>query len=101
MITECDRCADPTPATQVVTCWYGCDHWQCDSCAEQTKSEAQEGTDEQMYECTEDGCHKGPATGHALHRTSPKGQEFEGKCTEHFEGTPDPIAVIIENDNHQ
>ena len=51
------------------------------------------------YECAEEGCERGPATGHALHRTSPKGELFEGKCTDHFPGEPDPIALMIERDN--
>lgn len=49
-----------------------------------------------MRQCIEDGCTKGPSTGDALHRVSPKGEPFKGKCTEHFEGTPDPVAVVIE-----
>lgn len=53
------------------------------------------------YECTEDGCGRGPATGYALHRTSPKGKDFEGRCTEHFEGEPDAVAVAIEQDNQR
>lgn len=54
-----------------------------------------------MYECIEPECHKGPATGHALHRTSPKGQDFQGKCTEHYEGTPEWVAVTIELRNQE
>ena len=53
------------------------------------------------YVCLENGCDKGPATGHALHRVSPKGQDFEGKCTDHFEGQGDPIALAIEDRNQR
>lgn len=51
------------------------------------------------YECAQEGCDRGPASGHALHRTSPKGELFEGKCGEHFEGVADPIAQAIEDRN--
>jgi hypothetical protein len=47
------------------------------------------------YQCTEEGCERGPETGDALHRTSPKGELFEGKCTEHAPD-PEPLAVLIE-----
>ncbi len=40
MIT-CDRCADPpAEAVQRVTCWYGCEHEQCATCATWTGAEA-------------------------------------------------------------
>lgn len=53
--------------------------------------------------CDHDGCPKGIATGHALHRVSPKGpgQKFIGLCTEHFAGTPDPVAQVIEDANQR
>jgi hypothetical protein len=41
-MTECDRCAVPTPATETVRCWYGCNHQQCAQCAKQTAKEANE-----------------------------------------------------------
>ena len=50
------------------------------------------------YVCIVPGCGRGPSTGHALHRTSPKGEAFEGRCTEHHPD-PEPIAVLIENMN--
>jgi len=55
------------------------------------------------YQCRRAGCGRGPATGDALHRTSPKGELFEGECTEHFaeHGTPEPIAVMIEKNNRR
>lgn len=50
--------------------------------------------------CEQKGCVRGPLdTGHALHRISPKGEKFRGKCTEHFEGEPDPIVLAIEDRN--
>jgi hypothetical protein len=52
-------------------------------------------------ECIEEGCSNGIATGHALHRVSPKGTEFEGKCDEHFEGDPDEVAQLIQAHNHK
>jgi hypothetical protein len=36
----CDRCAMPTSATEIVTCWQGCPHAQCASCATWTAVEA-------------------------------------------------------------
>lgn len=52
------------------------------------------------YECARKGCQRGVANGDALHRTSPKGELFEGMCTEHFQGQPESIAVAIEERNH-
>jgi hypothetical protein len=51
------------------------------------------------YECREQGCGRGPATGHALYRTSPKGDNFEGACDEHFSGETDPIVQAIQDRN--
>lgn len=53
-------------------------------------------------ECDYEGCTKGIATGHALHRVSPKGpgQEFVGMCDEHYAGRPDPVAMVFQRDNH-
>lgn len=54
------------------------------------------------YVCIHDGCDRGRATGHALHRTSPKGELFEGVCTAHaplYGIVPDSIAVAIEQNN--
>lgn len=55
-------------------------------------------------DCVYPGCKKGLGTGDALHRTSPHGDEFEGMCSEHFEGEIDPvvgaIAEVIEQHNH-
>jgi hypothetical protein len=53
--------------------------------------------------CAHPDCERGPATGHALHRISPKGEDFVGLCTEHMRkehGHADPIAVLIEDHNH-
>jgi hypothetical protein len=53
--------------------------------------------------CGKPGCERGPATGDALHRTSPKGQDFEGLCSEHYRaigGSPDWVATVIERHNH-
>jgi hypothetical protein len=50
--------------------------------------------------CDHEGCDKGIATGHALHRVSPKPGPFIGLCAEHFAGVPDPVAQIIEDANH-
>jgi hypothetical protein len=52
-----------------------------------------------MMECDEPGCHNGIETGHALYRTSPKGEDWEGKCEEHFTGQIEPIAQLIERRN--
>lgn len=49
--------------------------------------------------CAFPGCERGVPTGHALNRTSPKGEDFEGMCWEHFEGEPEPIAQLIEEHN--
>lgn len=54
------------------------------------------------YACVHDGCDRGPADGYALHRTSPKGDDFEGVCTAHaplYGIVPDNIAVAIEQNN--
>lgn len=37
---DCDRCAAPTPATEMVVCFLGCEHPQCAACAERTRTEA-------------------------------------------------------------
>lgn len=53
--------------------------------------------------CALKGCERGPGTGDALHRTSPKGENFEGLCTEHYQaigGEPDWVARVIEDRNH-
>lgn len=54
------------------------------------------------YVCDHEGCRKGIASGHALHRVSPTGpgQQFVGLCSEHYAGTPDPVAQAIEDANH-
>ena len=52
------------------------------------------------YECIEPGCTKHPKDGWAIYRTSPKGEDFEGKCEEHFEDEIEPIAKWIEERNH-
>lgn len=46
------------------------------------------------YTCTYPGCENGPATGHALFRTSPKGELFKGACKEHTPH-PDPEVAAI------
>jgi hypothetical protein len=54
--------------------------------------------------CIKPGCERGIATGHALHRTSPKGEEFVGACTEHaseYQATVEPVAQIIEEENQR
>lgn len=43
----CDRCKEPTPATEMVACYLGCEHPQCTACAEQTRREA---ADEDRYD---------------------------------------------------
>ncbi len=53
------------------------------------------------YVCREEGCGKGPDTGHGLYRTSPKGELFEGACEGHYSGTPDPIVQAIEQHNQE
>jgi hypothetical protein len=53
----------------------------------------------ERYHCVHDGCERGYATGHALHRVSPKGELFKGKCGEHFEGEVDPLVQAIEDRN--
>ena len=55
--------------------------------------------DKRMYECIELGCSRGKESGHALYRTSAKGEFFEGKCELHYEGVPDPITQAIEKRN--
>ena len=49
--------------------------------------------------CDFEGCERGIATGHALHRVSPKGEPFVGLCAEHFAGEPDPVAAVVEQAN--
>lgn len=43
----CDRCVSPDPngvsASVLVRCYYGCQHWQCASCAQHTIAEREEG----------------------------------------------------------
>jgi hypothetical protein len=51
------------------------------------------------YTCTEPGCRRGRTSGHALYRTSPKGELFEGRCEEHFDAEVEPIAQMIEERN--
>jgi hypothetical protein len=54
------------------------------------------------YGCEVPGCLAHVDHGDAIHRTSPKGGPFRGKCTPHFRaagGEPDDIAVIIEEHN--
>jgi hypothetical protein len=51
--------------------------------------------------CDRLGCHRGIATGHALFRTSPKGQTFRGLCSLHFEGPLEPAAKAIEDANQE
>lgn len=48
-------------------------------------------------QCEEPGCPHGPATGHALHRTSPKGegQTFKGRCSDHMGEAVDPVVADI------
>lgn len=52
------------------------------------------------YVCTEPECERGRASGHALYRTSPKGELFEGRCAEHY-GDSDPVAQAIEDRNQE
>lgn len=52
------------------------------------------------YTCADEGCDRGVRSGHALYRVSPKGEDFAGKCEEHFAGEPEPIAQAIERRNH-
>lgn len=54
------------------------------------------------YGCEHPGCLAHVDHGDAIHRTSPKGGPFRGKCTRHFRedgGEPDSIAVLIEERN--
>lgn len=51
------------------------------------------------YTCAKDGCERGVRSGHALYRTSPKGELFQGRCEEHFDGEPEPVAQMIEDRN--
>lgn len=54
------------------------------------------------YGCEVEGCLAHVEWGDAIHRTSPMGGPFRGRCTKHFQamgGTPDDLAVIIEDDN--
>lgn len=53
------------------------------------------------YVCVEPGCTRGRDSGHALYRTSAKGELFEGKCEEHFPGLPDPVAKAVEQRNQE
>jgi hypothetical protein len=55
--------------------------------------------DADRFTCVEDGCGRGCYTGHALYRVSPKGELFQGKCEEHYQGPVDPIAQAIERRN--
>lgn len=47
------------------------------------------------YTCSEPGCIRGRATGHALFRTSPKGELFEGKCRDHLNGSSPAEEVQV------
>ncbi|GAB2906914.1 hypothetical protein GCM10027047_01460 [Rhodococcus aerolatus] len=47
------------------------------------------------YACNYDGCNRGRGTGHAIHRTSPKGQMFSGRCEEHLGRPVDPQVAVI------
>jgi hypothetical protein len=54
------------------------------------------------YGCEVDGCLAHVDLGDAIHRTSPKGGPFRGRCTRHFREMgeqPDPVAIIIEAHN--
>lgn len=51
------------------------------------------------YECAEPECRRGRYTGDALYRVSAKGEPFEGKCDEHFEGVPDPVTQAVQARN--
>lgn len=57
------------------------------------------------YVCEFDGCERGPGNGHALHRTSPKGGPFKGRCDMHMGEPVDPgVALItgaIQEDNRR
>lgn len=50
--------------------------------------------------CDYGDCPNGIATGHALHRVSPKGEPFVGMCDTHFVGEPDPVAHLFQQANH-
>jgi hypothetical protein len=50
------------------------------------------------FECAQEDCRHSTRTGHAIHRTSPKGGRFIGLCTEHHPN-PDPVALMIEDAN--
>ncbi len=55
------------------------------------------------YGCEQPGCLAHVSLGDAIHRTSPMGGPFRGKCTKHFRedgGEPDEIAVLIEEASH-
>lgn len=55
------------------------------------------------YGCEVEGCLAHVDLGDAIHRTSPTGGPFRGRCTTHFQamgGEPDDVAVIIEEFNH-
>lgn len=47
------------------------------------------------YDCDHPGCGRGGATGHAIHRTSPKGELFSGSCEEHLDRPVDPEVAVI------
>lgn len=54
------------------------------------------------YGCEVEGCLAHVDNGDAIHRTSPMGGPFRGRCTRHFReagGEPDRVAVIIEEHN--
>ncbi len=47
------------------------------------------------YDCNHPGCGRGRATGHAIHRTSPKGQLFYGSCEEHLNRPVDTEVAVV------
>lgn len=56
------------------------------------------------YGCEVPGCLAHVDHGDAIHRTSPKGEAFRGRCSRHFRqmgGEPDPVALIIEEHNFE
>ena len=58
-----------------------------------------EKTQKSNYGCEVPGCLAHVSLGDAIHRTSPKGGPFSGRCTKHYRemgGAPDDIAVLIE-----
>lgn len=54
-----------------------------------------------LWQCDYEGCKNGLETGHALYRTSPKGEPFVGLCSEHYAGPEDPVAAAIEDHNRR